>query len=128
MKKTYSEKLKDPRWQKKRLQIFERDKFTCTGCGETKKTLHVHHALYLKNKDPWDYENDFLHTLCENCHSLRGEVEDAFKECLARLPTYIFINFKHQIDEFSKKYSFLSLIHLIRTAIEIESDSEEVKK
>jgi len=28
-KLTYSEKLKDPRWQKKRLEILSRDNFTC---------------------------------------------------------------------------------------------------
>lgn len=27
--KTYAEKLKDPRWQKRRLEIFERDDWTC---------------------------------------------------------------------------------------------------
>ena len=30
----YSEKLKDPRWQKKRLEILERDNFRCQYCGD----------------------------------------------------------------------------------------------
>ena len=67
-KKTYSEKLKDPRWQKKRLEIFERDKWMCKRCGQNDQTLHVHHLRYLPDKDPWDYENNLLLTLCSNCH------------------------------------------------------------
>jgi len=35
MKKSdYSKKLKDPRWQKKRLKIFKSDKFKCKICGD----------------------------------------------------------------------------------------------
>ena len=39
--KTYLEKLKDPRWQKKRLEILERDGWKCMACGEKEKTLRV---------------------------------------------------------------------------------------
>ena len=66
---TYLEKLKDPRWQKRRLEIFERDKFTCTQCFDSETTLHVHHIVYVKGYDPWDYEDDRLLTLCEKCHA-----------------------------------------------------------
>lgn len=31
---TYSQKLRDPRWQKKRLEILERDSFTCQHCHD----------------------------------------------------------------------------------------------
>jgi len=71
--KTYSEKLKDPRWQKKRLKILERDKFQCKCCDSTDKTLHVHHIFYLKGYEPWDYSNSTLITLCKECHQ---EVKD----------------------------------------------------
>ena len=69
MEKTYSEKLKDPRWQKKRLQIMKRDKFMCRECGDDKSTLNVHHLIYHSNMAPWEYANDELKTLCEGCHS-----------------------------------------------------------
>jgi hypothetical protein len=65
--KTYKEKLMDPQWQKRRLQIFERDKFTCQVCMDTRETLHVHHLQYFKG-DPWDVEDIYLITLCEICH------------------------------------------------------------
>lgn len=69
-KKTYAEKLKDPRWQKLRLQILERDKWTCKHCGATDKTLHVHHVHYIKGAEPWEYDEDkhLLETLCCDCH------------------------------------------------------------
>jgi len=63
---TYAEKLKDPRWQKKRLKVLNRDEFTCQCCGDSKSTLHVHHFLYEKN--PWDVEDHALITICEKCH------------------------------------------------------------
>lgn len=65
--KTYSEKLKDPRWQKKRLEILQRDNWQCYYCGDTKTTLHVHHEMYLGN-NPWDTPDECLTTLCEDCH------------------------------------------------------------
>jgi hypothetical protein len=66
--KTYFEKLQDPRWQKKRLEVFNRDNFTCTQCGEKEKTLAVHHGYYTGGYDPWDYSIDTLHSVCTPCH------------------------------------------------------------
>ena len=64
----YKEKLKNPKWQKKRLRIMERDSFTCACCASRKNTLNVHHLYYLSNTDPWDYPDEALLTLCEECH------------------------------------------------------------
>lgn len=64
---TYSELLKDPRWQKKRLEIMQRDNFTCQLCFSSTKTLHVHHLEY-ENSHPWDTPDVNLITLCEECH------------------------------------------------------------
>jgi len=66
----YSEKLKDPRWQKKRLQALELAKWKCEFCEDEKKTLHVHHGAYLKGLEPWGYPLSSLHCLCEDCHGL----------------------------------------------------------
>lgn len=65
---TYYEQLKDPRWQKKRLEIFTRDNFTCISCGSFHETLHVHHGVYIKGLKAWQYESKHLHTLCYSCH------------------------------------------------------------
>lgn len=64
----YQQKLLDPRWQKKRLQVLERDHFTCQCCGAKHKTLHVHHYCYT-TPNPWDEPEDNLVTLCDECHS-----------------------------------------------------------
>lgn len=64
----YQKKFLDPRWQKKRLDILNRDNFSCQRCGNAEKTLHVHHRHYLSGKEPWDYPAKLLVTLCEECH------------------------------------------------------------
>lgn len=64
----YSKKLKDPRWQKKRLEILERDNWTCQNCKDKETCLHVHHIYYDPALDPWDAKNEHLITLCEDCH------------------------------------------------------------
>ena len=71
-KKEYSEYLKNPKWQKKRLEILSRDNFSCVVCGngiETDTALHVHHLSYMKGRMPWEYDNSNFVTLCEHCHS-----------------------------------------------------------
>jgi hypothetical protein len=70
MANSYSDKLKDPRWQKKRLEIFNRDDWTCRICGDDKDTLSVHHKRYFPKTDPWDYDSEYLITVCEKCHQL----------------------------------------------------------
>ena len=65
---TYKEKLLDPRWQKKRLRILERDNWECKLCGDKTSTLHVHHKAY--NGEPWDAKETNLTTLCYNCHTM----------------------------------------------------------
>lgn len=68
MGKSYQEKLTDPRWQKKRLEILERDGWRCVLCGAKDKTLHVHHFEYKSGGDPWDVDNSSLRTFCDDCH------------------------------------------------------------
>lgn len=79
---TYAEKLRDPRWQRKRLEVLDRDQYTCRECKATDKPLHVHHVKYEKG-DPWHIESAYLMTLCESCHERRGAVEKAIRNNLA---------------------------------------------
>lgn len=67
---TYGDKLKDPRWQKKRLEVLQRDDFTCKLCGDKTQTLHIHHHLYEKGYEPWDYPLSILETYCHYCHAV----------------------------------------------------------
>lgn len=72
---TYSEKLKDPRWQKRRLEIFKRDQFMCQRCFSEKNTLNVHHLVYRRGVEPWDADHRDLLTLCSYCHEVAEDKE-----------------------------------------------------
>ena len=70
------EKFRDVRWQKKRIEILERDGERCQGIDENgvqcKKTLkdeqlEIHHRNYT-TPDPWDEPSENLISLCRECH------------------------------------------------------------
>lgn len=73
---TYAEKLLDPRWQKKRLEIFTRDNFCCVHCSDSTATLHVHHTEYYQ--EPWDAPNELLKTVCHVCHLILHFIKKTF--------------------------------------------------
>jgi len=81
----YFDQLKDPRWQKKRLQILERDNWTCVNCGGTESTLHVHHGCYIRDRPPWEHPDDTLWTLCEECHEVADEFRHDGRLMLGRI-------------------------------------------
>ena len=69
---SYEELLRTPQWYNKRNIILSRDNHMCKWCGST-DTLQVHHRYYLKCPSglkiyPWDYPDEALMTLCNNCH------------------------------------------------------------
>lgn len=63
----YADKLKHPKWQKKRLEVLNDKGWKCEACGTDDKMLHVHHDKYKGN--PWDISNEHLFVLCEFCHN-----------------------------------------------------------
>lgn len=81
-KEQYYAKLRDPRWQKMRLKIMERDEFTCQMCFDSESTLNVHHCYYKNGAEPWDYEECSLITLCEDCHANETQCAYAEKKAL----------------------------------------------
>ncbi|HEX7531460.1 MAG TPA: hypothetical protein VF333_09970 [Pyrinomonadaceae bacterium] len=88
--KTYAEKLRDPRWQRKRSQIMKRADFKCEDCGNTTDMQSVHHCFYIAGREPWEYEDNELRCLCEICHEDRAIIEHDFvlqvKRAMALLP------------------------------------------
>lgn len=78
--KTYAEKLRDPRWQEKRLRCLDKAMWTCELCKAVRPSagLQVHHPIYLSGLDPWDYPDDILMVLCDPCHVARQEIERQF--------------------------------------------------
>ena len=75
----YSELFKDPRWQKLRLEVLEYNNWECRNCGNREKTLNVHHRYYKKGAKPWEYKNEELLCLCEDCHNEHHVISDKFK-------------------------------------------------
>jgi hypothetical protein len=68
----YVAKLRDPRWQKRRLQIMDRDEYACQTCGDDGTTLHIHHLWY-SDGEPWEVPDKALLTLCSTCHEYETE-------------------------------------------------------
>lgn len=69
----YQKLLQRTEWKLKRDQILHRDSFKCRNC-KVESGLQVHHKQYQrykssgKFKSPWNYENKYLITLCNDCH------------------------------------------------------------
>lgn len=68
MSNEYLSLLKRPEWQKKRLEKLELAGWECENCGCKDNQLHVHHRQYFKNRMPWQYNNEQLEVLCNECH------------------------------------------------------------
>ena len=73
-KQDYAAERLDPRWQRKRLEIMQRDGFKCRSCECTENTLHIHHSYYVKGRKCWDYPDFSLKTLCDECHDTEHQM------------------------------------------------------
>lgn len=82
----YAEKLRDPRWQKLRLEVLQRDEFACTMCGDGASTLMVHHGYYIAGRDPWEYPLECFHTCCEACHHSADATREELKVAIGSMP------------------------------------------
>src|ERR1044072_1117456 len=128
---TYSEKLRNANWQKKRLEIFNRDNWSCLSCGrdclKEGLSMQIHHIKYLPNLEPWEYDSSYLVTYCELCHNTEHMIGGQINEILIDLIRrhQVFIKPVTQINtliekwpEFHKKLkAFLdeSMISYLRT-------------
>lgn len=79
-KNQYDKLLDTTQWKIKREEILKRDNYTCRHCGKTNCMLQVHHKYYNKYPDnsyppPWDYPNEALITLCNECHKKEHELK-----------------------------------------------------
>lgn len=83
---TYYQKLKSPQWQRKRLEILNERGFLCESCCDDSTQLHVHHKIYKKGLDPWDYPDYNYVVLCEDCHKDAHSTIDKMNELIGLLP------------------------------------------
>lgn len=86
---SYAEKLKDPRWQKKRLEVLENARWRCEDCQRPDKTLEVHHCAYIRIKSPWEYDLNLLMALCGDCHQYRQGREEAMRVALGMMTRHM---------------------------------------
>lgn len=82
---SYFEKLKDPRWQKRRLDVFQSANFACEYCSDDTSPLHAHHLEYISLRNPWEYDDSQLICLCDGCHRRWHEARDVLNGVLAGL-------------------------------------------
>ncbi len=83
---TYSEKLRDTRWQLKADAVKRLAGFRCQDCG-SRKLLQAHHCWYRYGLEPWQYPLDAFRCLCAACHKRRPEMEHRVRTLMARLST-----------------------------------------
>lgn len=69
----FMSKTADPKWQRRRLQVMERDNWTCQRCGNTSEQLEVHHLVYVHKAKYHEYLDHELITLCRECHQYETE-------------------------------------------------------
>jgi hypothetical protein len=72
---SYSDLLRDRRWQQKRLEVLNAAGWECQHCGSRDNAvqLHVHHVRYIRGCKPWEYDLSDLQALCEKCHDSATE-------------------------------------------------------
>lgn len=92
---TYQQQLRDVRWMVRRNEILERDDYCCQDClrGKNRLSNHirlqVHHREYFDGLMAWEYADEYLVTLCDQCHArFHGIVEDPRPE--RQKPVYIY--------------------------------------
>lgn len=84
MSPEYQALYRDPRWQRKKNLILQRDVYRCRDCTNGTVELQVHHCRYPgRGRPPWEIDDEFLLTVCDPCHKKRQELENQMKESLA---------------------------------------------
>lgn len=64
---TYQEQLETFAWKRKRALILRMSFNKCYFCGRSSQ-LQVHHKYYVNGQMAWDYPDNALVALCEDCH------------------------------------------------------------
>ena len=104
--KTYSEKLKDPRWQKFRQMAFREYGVACTTCGcedrPGSEFNHVHHKRYISGREPWEYDIKDVTVLCRECHEEIHACETKWRDMIRSMPSWLVLEFDSMADSFSR--------------------------
>jgi 5-methylcytosine-specific restriction endonuclease McrA len=76
-KKSDAEQRRDPRWERKRLEIRQRDDCTCRDCGTTGHELQGHHTFSHRGLAPWEYPGWVMICLWEPCRAWGTKITNA---------------------------------------------------
>ncbi len=91
---TYEEQLETRHWKVRRDEILERDDYCCQECLRGKREnrnikLHVHHKSYIAGRMAWEYSDEYLITLCEDCHQMIHGLKEDFRSERAK-PVFVY--------------------------------------
>lgn len=73
---------KDKRWKALQAKIFERDCWCCVSCGDAQSKLFVHLKTFYPGKKPWEYPENELVSLCEDCLAEERQLLGTALKCL----------------------------------------------
>ena len=122
---SYTEQLKHPNWQRKRLQILDASGFECSECGSKDKTLHVHHKRYIKGRKAWEYEDDVFTVLCEDCHLEAHQIKEEFDQIIASLSIGQLHEMSHLVNGFRFAAESFNFGKTEKLNISIDVDRED---
>lgn len=119
-KSSYGALLRNPKWQKARLETMQRANFACEKCGDKDSTLNVHHKNYKPGRNPWEYELSNFVCLCESCHEHIHEQ----KQMINNLLPYCDLDFSEIISGFVSDQDNSSYVGSLHPRV--FSDEEEI--
>lgn len=109
-KPSYKYLLKKPQWQRKRLEIMNRDNFTCKYCGDDQNELQIHHLKYTGL--PWEAKDVDLITCCHHCHEFITEFKDNNLKTIFRDSTYKVYHVSNRFIIFNvPEHNVMSMFH-----------------
>ena len=109
---TYSEKLRDRRWQALAARVKEKANWKCEDpdCkSPPESNLQVHHVVYVSGFEPWDYDESMLIALCQHCHEYRQTLDNECRimlgKALRNVPSRRLLKFTWSLIEAANKES-----------------------
>jgi len=75
---SYQAQLKQPEWQRRRMEMLERADCRCQHCDTRDESLEIHHHHYVPSRFAWEYTDDELMVLCKSCHQEIHSIIDFF--------------------------------------------------
>lgn len=79
---SYRDQLRTVWRQRRRDEIRIRANYRCEICSRADQFLNVHHVHYIGGRKPWEYPDELLVCLCDECH---GEWHEEYQKTINAL-------------------------------------------